>query len=222
MSKSATTTTNNNGKTNKVGTGDGNSKSDEPIYSRYPVLSSWEFVLSNTKDPVSGMVYCTDEASQTIILIPSALSAQQQSSLTLTTEVRILNANCIVKSTKLGDPNPSDVESMSFPVTPIHKKALEDRERRAIRQAEEVFRHINAKVTPEGQDVFDRLLKACGEVSWKDESIIVLNQIQVDPPYGPDNCKILAASNGKQLLGSGSAQEGLDRVRKIVSDSRKG
>ena len=81
----------------------------------------------------------------------------------------------------------------------------------------------NKQVTPEGQDVFDRLLKACGEVIWKDESIIVLNQIQVDPPYGPDNCQILSGSKLQQGGSTGSAQEGLDRVRKIVSDSnRKG
>jgi hypothetical protein len=56
--------------------------------------------------------------------------------------------------------------------------------------------------------VFDRLLKACNEVVWKGESIIVLNQIQVDPPYSQENCKLLQA---------GSAQGSLDRVQKIVA-----
>lgn len=56
--------------------------------------------------------------------------------------------------------------------------------------------------------VFDRLLKACNEVVWMDDSIIVLNSIQVDQPYREDNCKLLKA---------GSAQGSLDRVRKIVA-----
>jgi hypothetical protein len=58
--------------------------------------------------------------------------------------------------------------------------------------------------------VFDRLLKACNEVEWKGESIIVMNQIQVDPPYAQENCKLLQA---------GSAQSGgsLERVEKIVA-----
>lgn len=135
-------------------------KNNEPLHARYPVLSSWQFVLSNVKEPVSGVVYCTDETSQTLILIPSSslVEAQQQSSSSLsssstslatstTTEIRILNANCIIESTKIGDPNPNDVESLSLPTTPILKKTLEDRERRAMRQAEEVFRHINEKVS---------------------------------------------------------------------------
>jgi protein LSM12 len=64
------------------------------------------------------------------------------------------------------------------------------------------------QASPKGQFVFDRLLKACNEVVWKDESIIVLNTIQVDPPYSQEDCK---------LLQPGSGQGSLDRVQKIVS-----
>ena len=56
--------------------------------------------------------------------------------------------------------------------------------------------------------IFDRLLKACNEVVWKEESIIVLNSIRVDPPYREENCKLLKA---------GSAQGSLNRVQKIVA-----
>ena len=66
-----------------------------------------------------------------------------------------------------------------------------------------------------GQIVFDRLLKACNEVVWKGESIIVLDTIKVDPPYKQDDCKLLrsavAGSGQSKLKGS------LDRVQKIVS-----
>lgn len=66
-----------------------------------------------------------------------------------------------------------------------------------------------SKADPKGQLVFDRLLKACNEVVWKNESIIVLNEIKVDPPYTQDDCKLLQSTTGKQ----GS----LERVQKIVS-----
>jgi hypothetical protein len=59
-----------------------------------------------------------------------------------------------------------------------------------------------------GQTVFDLLLKACKDVSWKGESIIVLDSIQVDPPYAQENCKLLQEGSGKGSL---------DRVQKIVS-----
>lgn len=64
------------------------------------------------------------------------------------------------------------------------------------------------QASPKGQMIFDRLLKACNEVVWKNESIIVLQTIQVDPPYEQENCK---------LLKGGSAQGSLDRVQKIVA-----
>jgi len=60
--------------------------------------------------------------------------------------------------------------------------------------------------------VFDRLLKACNEVVWKGESIQVLNQVQVDPPYAAENCQLLPDA-GRQADGS------LERVKKIVGHS---
>lgn len=66
----------------------------------------------------------------------------------------------------------------------------------------------------QGQAVFDRLLKACNEVVWKGESIIVLNQVQVDPPYGLDDCKTLQQSGKKK---GALEEDSLDRVKKIVS-----
>ena len=73
---------------------------------------------------------------------------------------------------------------------------------------------LSRQASPEGQDVFDRLLKACNEVVWKGESILVLNQIQVDPPYGAENCRMNAKSSGGALDHSA-----LERVKKIVAAS---
>ena len=67
------------------------------------------------------------------------------------------------------------------------------------------------QATPEGQLVFDKLLKACNEVVWKGESIIVLKEIRVDPPYKPDNCSLIKGGSG------GLDAHSLERVKKIVS-----
>ena len=72
------------------------------------------------------------------------------------------------------------------------------------------FKHNdNIKASTEGQMVFDRLLKACNEVKWNGESIIVLNNIQVDPPYKGENCKLLSSGG---IMHEGS----LERVKRIV------
>jgi hypothetical protein len=62
--------------------------------------------------------------------------------------------------------------------------------------------------------VFDRLLKACGEVVWKEDSIVVLNQIQVDPPYSPDKCFITIRKGNATL-----EENSLERVKKIVEST---
>lgn len=48
-------------------------------------------------------------------------------------------------------------------------------------------------------------------MTWKEESIVVLHAIQVDPPYTSENCKIIARNITKKEEGS------LDRVKKIVA-----
>lgn len=61
--------------------------------------------------------------------------------------------------------------------------------------------------------MFDRLLKACNEVVWQDQSIIVLNHIHVDPPYTIENCKLLAEDSGA----TGHDEKSLERVKNIVA-----
>lgn len=67
----------------------------------------------------------------------------------------------------------------------------------------------NNKATPLGQKIFDKLLKACNEVSWNEQSILVLNHIRVDPPYAPENCILIDKSGGLD-------EHSLERVKKIV------
>ncbi len=75
-----------------------------------------------------------------------------------------------------------------------------------------IIHTFSEKTTPKGQIVFDKLLKACNEAIWiQGDAILVLGQVQVDPPYGPEQCKIVAS--GKKSLDDGS----LERIKKIVA-----
>jgi hypothetical protein len=51
-------------------------------------------------------------------------------------------------------------------------------------------------------------------VVWKGESILVLKEIRVDPPYAPENCSLI--NNGGGALDMHS----LERVKKIVSAAK--
>jgi protein LSM12 len=220
---------------------DASSKTGQRLADVYPVNTLFEMTLSND-EVVTGRIYCTDEFSQSVVI------QKPLAHTTLASELRIIHAASIRQATKQDEPVGALDSSvpLSKPLPKIQKKTLEERERKAYRQAEESFRHINQKVrfvhnhvamtdslvlvlftsieltiffpylrkaSPRGQACFDRLLKACNEVVWKDESILVLNQIQVDPPYTAESCTIIQRNSSKKTLEDGS----LERVRKIVA-----
>eukprot|EP00525_Craspedostauros_australis_P012318 CAMPEP_0198110128 /NCGR_PEP_ID=MMETSP1442-20131203/2165_1 /TAXON_ID= /ORGANISM="Craspedostauros australis, Strain CCMP3328" /LENGTH=176 /DNA_ID=CAMNT_0043766071 /DNA_START=208 /DNA_END=734 /DNA_ORIENTATION=- len=169
-----------------------------PLDVQYPVCSTWDIVLRND-DKVRGEIYTVDPVSG-FIFVKDKLK-----------ELRMINVRFIKSSKKVKDASAEDTKALSASMkTVFTKRALEEREKRALRLAEETFRNTNTKASPHGQAVFDRLVKACNEVSWQEESIIVLGQIQVDPPYTADSCKPLVAGKGVSSL---------DRIQKIVAST---
>mmetsp|Transcript_25860 Transcript_25860/g.56697 ORF Transcript_25860/g.56697 Transcript_25860/m.56697 type:complete len:178 (-) Transcript_25860:170-703(-) len=171
------------------------STSQQPLYAKYPISSQWEFTLKSGES-VKGEIYCIDPGSDLVVIQDSQ------------NDIRMISVSSIDAASmeEVNDPK-STIEDNNFDT--VHaKKALEEREKRAIRLAQENFKHLNPQAPPKGQVVFDRLLKACNEVVWREDSIVVLDSIIVDPPYTQDDCKILKAS---------SKQGSLDRVQKIVS-----
>lgn len=90
---------------------------------------------------MTGTVYCTDEVSNTVFI------QKNLTHTTLATELRVLHAAQIARSKSVAPPEGDDGESSALGSLPkVQKKALEEREKRAIRMAEESFRHINEKV----------------------------------------------------------------------------
>jgi len=109
-----------------------------------------ELTLSPTDETIQGLVYCTDEISNSIVLKKSL------NYTTLASEIRVINAAC-VKSKKViaaeapksrttgGDEN-GEVQEIAMPLPNVTKKSIDEREKRAIMLAEESFKHINQKV----------------------------------------------------------------------------
>jgi hypothetical protein len=150
-----------------------------PIAARFPVNSLWELTVSenphtsssssssssgsSSSSIISGRVYCTDEISQMVVIQKALIHT------TLATEIRMINVAHIVSARCLDRPideklDVSDTATgiqhsqppaipLSQPLPQLHAKTLEDRERRALRLAEESFKHINQKVC-ELADIF--------------------------------------------------------------------
>mmetsp|Transcript_23742 Transcript_23742/g.35368 ORF Transcript_23742/g.35368 Transcript_23742/m.35368 type:complete len:192 (-) Transcript_23742:175-750(-) len=177
-----------------------------PLSSIYPINTLMELTLNNnnSKEVTTGTIYCTDEVSNTIVLKKSLVHT------TLTSEITVINA-AVVTDRRIITPAAEDEKEGEKTVLPnVSRRMVEERERRAIKLMEESFSHVNQQASPEGQKIFDKLLKACNEVSWRGESIIVLGEIRVDPPYTSNDCV---------LIGKGGGLDGhsLERVKNIVN-----
>jgi hypothetical protein len=121
--------------------------SEGPLFLRYPVNSVLELTLSPNSEVVRGLVYCTDDISNSVVLKKSLTHT------TLASEVRIINADSVTSKKVIHAVAPSKAEEggeaaeeLALPLPNVSKKALEEREKRAIGLAEENFLHINQKV----------------------------------------------------------------------------
>ena len=131
-----------------------------PLSATYPVNTLMELKLSPFGNAVRGLVYCTDEFSNSIVL-KKALPHT-----TVSSEVFIVNASSVISHKAIeydksggGDDGGmteddarklagvDDLDELKIPLPNVGRKMLEERERRAIRLAEESFRHINQKVS---------------------------------------------------------------------------
>jgi len=93
--------------------------------------------------------------------------------------------------------------------TPVDDKELEKRERTAMEAMEKAMAALNPRAPKPGQAVFDALAKTM-DCAWLDNSVVVLDQVKIDPPYEPDNCLSLDGD-----------QNALDRIRRILANLRK-
>jgi hypothetical protein len=116
------------------GDSSGRSTNQAPLYSKYPISSQWEFTLTNG-DVVKGEIYCTDPVAD-VVVVQDALR-----------DVRIIAAASISASKKVSESSANPQPKLPSTENILHsKKALEEREKRAIRIAQDSLKHLNPKV----------------------------------------------------------------------------
>ena len=124
----------------------------------YPVNTLMELKVSHdagsSGKTIRGLIYCTDEISNVVVLKKSLVHT------TLSSEITVINASTVLekKTITSGDDNNDEealrelagvgnLDELKLPLPNVNRKALEERERRAIKLAEESFSHINQKVS---------------------------------------------------------------------------
>jgi hypothetical protein len=112
----------------------GKNNNQAPLYSKYPISSQWEFTLMNG-DVVKGEIYCTDPVAD-VVVVQDALR-----------DVRIIATASISASKQVSEASVNVQPKLPSTESLLHsKKALEEREKRAIRLAQDSLKHLNPKV----------------------------------------------------------------------------
>ena len=104
----------------------------------YPVNSmmEMEIEIEGAASTVKGLIYCTDDISNTVVLQKSLVHT------TLTSEITILNAKSIKSKKIIQHHNEAVLELPSN----INQKQLEEKEKKANKLAKEALQYVNEKV----------------------------------------------------------------------------
>ena len=118
----------------------GGVSSQQPLHAKYPISSQWEFTLKSGES-VKGEVYCTDPVADLVILQDSQ------------NDIRMISVSSIDGESREEANDESTIEQKK--IDTVHaKKALEEREKRAIRMAQESLKHLNPKVRRDGNGLY--------------------------------------------------------------------
>ncbi|KAG0326104.1 hypothetical protein BG000_001534 [Podila horticola] len=140
-------------------------------------------------------------------------SSSEQSGVTSSPSISTKSNNGSVVTS----PNPDSVDSnitnnIYSTVVPavgyIQLDKIQQREQQAIREAQVAAARIGVGVSSSAQDIFDALSKTL-PCRWAKDSIVVMDEVIIAPPYEPENCKANA-----------SASYTLARVKKVLEGER--
>ncbi|XP_019851088.1 PREDICTED: protein LSM12 homolog A-like [Amphimedon queenslandica] len=115
-----------------------------------------------------------------------------------TDKIHIINlSNVTVKSTSSSD-KPKYIGKQKVDLNKIEQKYQE-----AIKKRKEELSRIGDGVSMEAQLLFDRIFSIYNQTVWDGSTIVVMKDVRISPPYGPENC-------------TGST-DALERIQKLVT-----
>ncbi|GAA5802489.1 hypothetical protein HPULCUR_007954 [Helicostylum pulchrum] len=94
-------------------------------------------------------------------------------------------------------------------VGPVSVEQLKSREGDALKGFGNEVSKMGVGVTKEGQDIFNALSKTL-PCRWSKDTIVVMDEVLITPPYSVDNCKANSSSGAS-----------LARVKKVLEGERK-
>ncbi|KAI8646962.1 anticodon-binding domain-containing protein [Parasitella parasitica] len=162
-----------------------------------------------SNEEIEGLVYTYDRTTNCIAIdsSPQTPSTSTAAAAGRNLSFRIIKISHIKEIISLGDgiSNKKDY----LPVNRVQVDRLKVRESEALKGFQSQVSKIGVGVTKEGQDIFNALSKTL-PCRWSKETIVVMDEILITPPYGIDDCKANASSAAS-----------LTRVKKVLEGERK-
>uniref|UniRef100_A0A7R9U9J2 AD domain-containing protein n=1 Tax=Pinguiococcus pyrenoidosus TaxID=172671 RepID=A0A7R9U9J2_9STRA len=163
------------------------------------VLGSRVSVALGDSETIQGEVFSVDALSGTLILRrPAHENTNTSHYVSLVNMARISSVEVLEEGS-------GELREVSAP----SEKDLERKEVKAREAAEKAFRSINFSVSPAGQQMFDMLSKTL-PCEWDGESIVVMQQARVNPPYSQ---RSVVQMEGDQIA--------MERICRMVADFSK-
>ncbi|ORZ15728.1 anticodon-binding domain-domain-containing protein [Absidia repens] len=173
-------------------------------------------VKTTLDEEFEGLIYTYDRITNCIALDCSTGSRHSRKSLSF----RILKVNHIKEiigvtsdeaSAPLQDPAVAHTSKLTsyLPVSHVHLDRLTTREADTIKGVKQQVAKLGVGVTKEAQEIFDALTKTL-PCRWANDSIVVMDEVMITPPYGIENCKANTSSAAS-----------LARVKKVLEGERR-
>ncbi|EPB82099.1 hypothetical protein HMPREF1544_11181 [Mucor circinelloides 1006PhL] len=163
-------------------------------------------IKTASNEEVEGLVYTYDRTTNCIVIdySNSTSNANTTAQTGRNLSFRIIKISHIKEIVSLGEGISSNRKDY-LPINQVQVDHLKSRESEALKGFQSQVSKIGVGVTKEGQDIFNALSKTL-PCRWSKDTIVVMDEILIAPPYGVENCKANATSSAL-----------LARVKKVVS-----
>ncbi|KAI9478530.1 MAG: anticodon-binding domain-containing protein [Benjaminiella poitrasii] len=159
-------------------------------------------------EEVEGLIYTYDRITNCIVIDCSQQNNKQSTvSSRKNCSFRIIKISHIKEIISLATATNGVKDYL--PINQIYIDRLKQRESEVMKGFRSEVSKIGIGVSKEGQDIFNALSKTL-PCRWSKDTIVVMDEILITPPYGVDDCK--ANANSASLLA---------RIKKVLEGERK-
>ena len=149
------------------------------------------FVRSTEDEQIEGTIF-TYEAAFGVVVIEQRPPGETKATY------RTLKTTFIKEQRVLAKPEDGSAK-LGGHFASVNYDQLQQREQRAVQKAFEDMGHLNSDVSTLTQTIYDALRKTM-PCAWDGETIVVLGEVRIPPPYTPEACQANAGSTALQRV----------------------